>query len=67
VKYQQLIFPATFDFSEIPGLSIELQQKLKRLQPKTIAQAELIPGMTPAAISLLIFKINEAHGEKKNA
>lgn len=67
VKYQQLIFPATFDFSEIPGLSIELQQKLTRLQPKNIAQAELIPGMTPAAISLLIFKINETRGEKKNA
>ncbi len=67
MKYQQLIFPATFDFSEISGLSIELQQKLKRLQPKNIAQAELIPGMTPAAISLLIFKINEARGGKNNA
>ena len=43
----------------MPGLSIELQQKLVKYKPETIAQAQLIQGMTPAAIGILIFKIRE--------
>lgn len=58
-EYQTLIIPAEIDYSTMPGLSKELQQKLKKHAPKTIAQASLIQGMTPAAISLLIFKIRE--------
>jgi tRNA uridine 5-carboxymethylaminomethyl modification enzyme len=56
-QYQELVIPADFDYKDMPGLSNELQQKLKRFAPKTIAQANLIPGMTPAAVSLLIFRI----------
>ncbi len=41
------------------SLSRELQEKLKKNNPRTIAQAALIPGMTPAAISLLIFRVKE--------
>jgi tRNA uridine 5-carboxymethylaminomethyl modification enzyme len=41
----------------MPGLSKELQEKLTRHAPNNMAQAALIPGMTPAAISLLIFKV----------
>jgi tRNA uridine 5-carboxymethylaminomethyl modification enzyme len=58
-EYQSLIIPASFNYEKIPGLSIELQQKLSHYKPTTIAQASLIRGMTPAAISLLIFKIRE--------
>lgn len=57
--YQQLSIPADFDYSAVPGLSIELKQKLTKHKPATIAQAGLIQGMTPAAISLLIFKVRE--------
>jgi tRNA uridine 5-carboxymethylaminomethyl modification enzyme len=57
-KYQELKIPASFVFKELPGLSIELQQKLERYRPETIAQAGRISGMTPAAVSLLIWKIN---------
>lgn len=56
-EYQSLIIPSSFNFEKIPGLSIELQQKLSKYRPASIAQASLIRGMTPAAISLLIFKI----------
>ena len=56
-KYQELIIPAAFSFKDLPGLSIELQQKLVQYKPENIAQASRIPGMTPAAISLLIWKI----------
>jgi tRNA uridine 5-carboxymethylaminomethyl modification enzyme len=44
------------NYSKIPGLSVELQQKLLSYKPENIAQAQLIPGMTPAAISILIFQ-----------
>ncbi len=56
-QYQELKVPTDFDYEQMPGLSKELQQKLARFQPQTIAQAALIPGMTPAAISLLIFRV----------
>jgi tRNA uridine 5-carboxymethylaminomethyl modification enzyme len=55
-QYQELLLPAEIDFTHIPGLSKELAQKLTRHRPLTIAQACLIPGMTPAAISLLILQ-----------
>ncbi len=57
--YQTLRIPAVMDYSSIPGLSKELQQKLSKHKPETIAAAHLIQGMTPAAISLLIFKVRE--------
>ncbi|HLB94527.1 MAG TPA: FAD-dependent oxidoreductase [Candidatus Babeliales bacterium] len=56
IKYRDLAIPATLDFKAIPGLSKELQEKLIKYQPQNIAEANLIKGMTPAAISLLIFK-----------
>jgi tRNA uridine 5-carboxymethylaminomethyl modification enzyme len=62
-QYRQLKIPEHFDFAQIPGLSTELKQKLTRHRPSTIAQAMLIPGITPAAISLLIFKVRQ--GSKK--
>ena len=56
-KYQDMIIPAEFDYLQTEGLSTELRQKLTRHRPKSIAQATLIQGMTPAALSLLILKI----------
>lgn len=63
-QYQTLTIPEQFDVVNLPGLSKELQQKLVRHKPATIAQAALIPGMTPAALSLLIFKIKNYHKNK---
>jgi tRNA uridine 5-carboxymethylaminomethyl modification enzyme len=56
-KYQTMRLPLDFDYLTTDGLSIELRQKLTRHKPETIAQASIIPGMTPAALSLLILKI----------
>ena len=58
-NYKSMIIPAGFNYTAIPGLSKELQQKLTKHQPQTIAHAALIPGMTPAAISLLIFRVKK--------
>jgi tRNA uridine 5-carboxymethylaminomethyl modification enzyme len=56
-KYQTMRLPLDFNYLGTDGLSIELRQKLTRHKPETIAQASIIPGMTPAALSLLILKI----------
>ncbi|HTR38548.1 MAG TPA: tRNA uridine-5-carboxymethylaminomethyl(34) synthesis enzyme MnmG [Bryobacteraceae bacterium] len=45
--------PAEFEFAGIPGLSIEVRQKLERVRPQTLGQAGRIPGVTPAAIAVL--------------
>jgi len=52
--------PAGFDFASVRGLSAEVQQKLERVRPETIGQAQRIPGMTPAAISLLLVHLERA-------
>lgn len=59
-NFKDMIIPAQFSYAEMPGLSKELQQKLAKHKPQSIAHAALIPGMTPAAISLLIFRIKNA-------
>ncbi len=46
--------PGGFDYSQVKGLSAELQEKLQHTRPQSIGQASRIPGMTPAAISLLL-------------
>jgi tRNA uridine 5-carboxymethylaminomethyl modification enzyme len=57
--FKTMTIPANFNYTELPGLSKELQQKLTKHTPRTIAHAALIPGMTPAAISLLIFRLQQ--------
>jgi tRNA uridine 5-carboxymethylaminomethyl modification enzyme len=56
-QQQKLLLPDDIVYTDMPGLSKELQTKLERHRPATIAQASLIQGMTPAALSLLIGKI----------
>ena len=46
--------PADFDYAAVPGLSAEVRQKLIAVRPQTLGQAMRIPGVTPAAISLLL-------------
>ncbi len=64
-RYQALKIPDDFVYTDTPGLSKELQQKLNFYRPPSIAHAQLIPGMTPAAISILIFNVRMR--EKKYA
>ena len=45
--------PAEFSYTDIPGLSREVCEKLERVRPETLGQAGRIPGVTPAAVSVL--------------
>ena len=51
---EQRAIPSDLDFASIAGLSAELRQKLQQHRPATIAQAQALDGMTPAAITLLL-------------
>ena len=53
-RHEHTEIAADFDYAAVRGLSAEVQQKLSRVRPQTIGQAQRIPGMTPAAISLLL-------------
>ncbi|MFA6311808.1 MAG: tRNA uridine-5-carboxymethylaminomethyl(34) synthesis enzyme MnmG [Sterolibacterium sp.] len=53
-SYEMLRLPIGFDYAAVPGLSIEVRQKLSQQQPETLGQATRIQGVTPAAISLLL-------------
>lgn len=52
--------PADFDFDRVSGLSNEVKQKLRDAKPATLGQASRIPGVTPAAISLLLIHLKKA-------
>jgi tRNA uridine 5-carboxymethylaminomethyl modification enzyme len=54
--------PADFDYRQVRGLSIEVQQKLIQQRPETIGQASRISGVTPAAISLLLVYLKKGSG-----
>jgi len=54
LRYDHLRLPEVIDYSGVPGLSNEVSEKLKKQRPETLGQASRIPGITPAAISLLL-------------
>ena len=53
-KEDQIQLPGDIDYSSLPSLSIEIRQKLTRVQPRTLGQASRIEGMTPAALACLL-------------
>ena len=57
--FENLKMPATFDYMEVNGLSIEVRQKLNKHQPETLGQCGRISGVTPAAISLLLVHLKK--------
>ncbi len=52
-KSEQHSIPEWFDYGSVSGLSREMQEKLTHVRPRTIGQASRIPGVTPAAVSLV--------------
>ncbi|KAF7598929.1 MAG: tRNA uridine-5-carboxymethylaminomethyl(34) synthesis enzyme MnmG [Candidatus Dactylopiibacterium carminicum] len=51
--------PADMDYTGVPGLSREIQQKLTQQRPQTLGQASRIPGVTPAAVALLMIHLKK--------
>jgi tRNA uridine 5-carboxymethylaminomethyl modification enzyme len=57
--YENLKLPASMDYLEVRGLSMEVRQKLNKHRPETLGQASRISGVTPAAISLLLVHLKK--------
>ncbi|HNK31575.1 MAG TPA: tRNA uridine-5-carboxymethylaminomethyl(34) synthesis enzyme MnmG, partial [Plasticicumulans sp.] len=53
-RQEDAAIPAGFDYAGVRGLSSEVREKLARVRPDTVGQAGRIPGVTPAAVSLLL-------------
>ena len=62
--YENTILPDDFDYSLVEGLSNEVKQKLSAARPQTLARAQRISGITPAAISQLLMYLKK-HGMLK--
>lgn len=58
-KNENTVIPADFDFHGVDGLSNEVKQKLAEARPDTLARASRIPGVTPAAVSLLLITLKK--------
>ncbi|NBW56997.1 tRNA uridine-5-carboxymethylaminomethyl(34) synthesis enzyme MnmG [bacterium] len=58
-KNETLLIDFSFDFQSIKGLSNEILEKLSTTKPQTLGQASRIPGMTPAALSLLLVHLKK--------
>jgi tRNA uridine 5-carboxymethylaminomethyl modification enzyme len=61
-RHEHTAIPQNFDYVAVRGLSAEVRQKLERVRPQTVGQAQRIPGMTPAAMSLLLVHLTKRRG-----
>jgi len=58
-RYENTVLPASLDYAAVDGLSHEVRQKLSEARPDTLARAGRIPGVTPAAVSLLLIYLKK--------
>lgn len=58
-RYEDTALPVDLDFNIVEGLSNEVKQKLNDARPETLARASRIPGVTPAAVSLLLIYLKK--------
>ena len=56
-RLRHLLIPENLDPRAIPGLSREVADLLERHRPRSIADAERLPGMTPAAVAILVGRV----------
>ena len=59
--------PSTFDYCSVEGLSNEVKEKLNHRKPRTIGDANIIEGVTPAAINLILIYLKKAELLEQNA
>ncbi len=64
-RQEQVPLPSSIDYSRVQGLSTEVWQKLNEVRPTTLGQASRIPGITPAAISILLIYLKNHRTKAK--
>ncbi|MFW6126852.1 MAG: tRNA uridine-5-carboxymethylaminomethyl(34) synthesis enzyme MnmG [Thermodesulfobacteriota bacterium] len=65
-QWENKRIPGNFDYNAVPGLSNEIRQKLKEVQPRSLGQAGRISGVTPAALAVLMVYLKRFSGEKES-
>ena len=63
-RHEELTLPADLDYASVHGLSREVREKLDRHRPRTLGQANRVPGVTPAAISLLLIHLKRSSSRR---
>jgi len=58
-RHSDTVIPSTLDYQNVSGLSSEVKQKLTEQRPATVGQASRIPGVTPAAVSLILVSLKK--------
>jgi tRNA uridine 5-carboxymethylaminomethyl modification enzyme len=66
-RHQEQPLPVDFDYNAVRGLSNEACEKLQAVRPENIGQASRIPGVTPAAVSLLLIHLKKHGAARKSA
>jgi tRNA uridine 5-carboxymethylaminomethyl modification enzyme len=61
-RHEETALPPDLDYADVRGLSVEVQEKLAANRPATLGQAARIPGITPAAISILLVHLKKRAG-----
>lgn len=64
-EQEQMPIPPSMDYANIRGLSHEVRQKLESARPDTLGRAARVPGVTPAAVSLLLVHLKKSKGERE--
>jgi tRNA uridine 5-carboxymethylaminomethyl modification enzyme len=67
LRYENLTLPPNLDYAQVSGLSAEVRQKLIAVKPLTVGTAARIPGVTPAAISLLLVHLKKRKAQDDDA
>jgi tRNA uridine 5-carboxymethylaminomethyl modification enzyme len=63
-SHESLPLPVDLDYGSIQALSFEVRQRLSQHRPQTLGQASRVPGVTPAAVSLLLVHLKKRRGQK---
>lgn len=65
LKEEERTIPEALDFDSVPGLSNELRQKIRTRRPRSLAEAQRIDGMTPAALAIILSHVRNAEAASR--
>jgi tRNA uridine 5-carboxymethylaminomethyl modification enzyme len=66
-RLEDAVIPEWLDYGSVPGLSAEVRERLSNVRPRSLGQAARMPGITPAAVSLLAIHIKKGHNRSARA
>ncbi|PWK63412.1 tRNA uridine-5-carboxymethylaminomethyl(34) synthesis enzyme MnmG [Aminobacter sp. AP02] len=65
LKEEERVIPEALDFESVPGLSNELRQKMRLRRPRSLAEAQRIDGMTPAALAIILAHVRNSEAQSR--